>query len=45
MIDRLGYLRQTPSQTVDPYAHIEWIPRQAGSDIFADNFVNRPFFR
>lgn len=32
MRDRLGYLRQTPSQTAGPYLHIGATPRAAGLD-------------
>ena len=34
------YLRETPSQTAGPYVHIGLIPRQAGFDIFAQDFSN-----
>jgi protocatechuate 3,4-dioxygenase alpha subunit len=33
-------LRETPSQTAGPYVHIGLIPKQAGFDIFANNFGN-----
>ena len=36
--DALGYLPETPSQTAGPYVHIGLIPRQAGFDIFENNF-------
>ena len=36
----LDYLAETPSQTAGPYVHIGLIPKQAGFDIFANNFGN-----
>jgi len=38
MVQPLGYLRETPSQTAGPYVHIGLIPHQAGFDIFANPF-------
>jgi protocatechuate 3,4-dioxygenase alpha subunit len=38
MTNRLGYLRETASQTAGPYVHIGLIPQQAGFDIFTWNF-------
>jgi len=32
------YLPETPSQTAGPYVHIGLIPKQAGFDIFKNNF-------
>ena len=32
------YLKETPSQTAGPYVHIGLIPKQAGFDIFQNNF-------
>lgn len=34
----LSYLPETPSQTAGPYVHIGLIPKQAGFDIFENNF-------
>lgn len=34
------YLKETASQTGGPYVHIGLIPRQAGFDIFQNNFTN-----
>ena len=34
----LSYLPETPSQTAGPYVHIGLIPKQAGFEIFANNF-------
>ena len=36
----LDYLAETPSQTAGPYVHIGLIPKQAGFDIFGNNFGN-----
>src|SRR4029453_13715405 len=36
--DVLNYLPETPSQTAGPYVHIGLIPKQAGFDIFENNF-------
>jgi protocatechuate 3,4-dioxygenase alpha subunit len=38
MVNRLGYLRETASQTAGPYVHIGLIPEQAGFAIFDHNF-------
>ena len=35
-----SYLPETPSQTAGPYVHIGLIPRQAGFDIFENDFGN-----
>jgi protocatechuate 3,4-dioxygenase, alpha subunit len=40
MIQPLGYLLETPSQTAGPYVHIGLIPHQAGFDIFERPFSN-----
>jgi protocatechuate 3,4-dioxygenase, alpha subunit len=40
MVQPLGYLGETPSQTAGPYVHIGLIPQQAGFDIFENNFSN-----
>lgn len=37
MLQALGYLKETASQTAGPYVHIGLLPRQAGFDIFANN--------
>lgn len=34
------YLKETPSQTAGPYVHIGLAPKQAGFDIFENNFGN-----
>ena len=34
MTDKLGYLKETPSQTAGPYVHIGLAPRAAGFEIF-----------
>jgi protocatechuate 3,4-dioxygenase alpha subunit len=34
MVQRLDYLKETPSQTAGPYVHIGLAPRAAGFDIF-----------
>jgi protocatechuate 3,4-dioxygenase alpha subunit len=34
------YLKELPSQTAGPYVHIGLIPKQAGFDIFENNFGN-----
>jgi protocatechuate 3,4-dioxygenase alpha subunit len=41
MVQPLGYLKETASQTAGPYVHIGLIPHQAGFDIFENNFSNR----
>src|SRR6202045_4995434 len=33
-----SYLPETPSQTAGPYVHIGLIPKQAGFEIFENNF-------
>jgi protocatechuate 3,4-dioxygenase alpha subunit len=40
MRQHLPYFKESPSQTAGPYVHIGLIPRQAGFDIFANNFGN-----
>jgi len=40
MTDRLGYLKESASQTAGPYVHIGLIPKQAGFDIFENDFSN-----
>jgi protocatechuate 3,4-dioxygenase alpha subunit len=40
MVQSLGYLKETASQTAGPYVHIGLIPKQAGFDIFENNFSN-----
>jgi protocatechuate 3,4-dioxygenase, alpha subunit len=40
MTDRLGYLKESASQTAGPYVHIGLIPKQAGFDIFQNDFSN-----
>ena len=40
MVQQLGYLKETASQTAGPYVHIGLIPHQAGFDIFKNNFSN-----
>ena len=40
MVQRLEYLKETPSQTAGPYVHIGLIPRQAGFEIFEKDFSN-----
>lgn len=40
MVQSLGWLKETPSQTAGPYVHIGLIPHQAGFDIFEKNFSN-----
>src|SRR5690349_5762153 len=37
MVQPLGYLKETASQTAGPYVHIGLLPRQAGFDVFANN--------
>ena len=41
MVQELGYLKETASQTAGPYVHIGLIPAQAGFEIFKNNFGNR----
>lgn len=38
MVQPLSYLKETASQTAGPYVHIGLLPRQAGFDMFANNF-------
>lgn len=38
MVQKLDYLKETASQTAGPYVHIGLIPKQAGFDIFENNF-------
>lgn len=40
MLQTLGYLKETASQTAGPYVHIGLIPHMAGFDIFQNNFGN-----
>lgn len=40
MVQHLDYLKETASQTAGPYVHIGLIPKQAGFDIFENNFTN-----
>jgi protocatechuate 3,4-dioxygenase alpha subunit len=40
MAQSLDYLKETASQTAGPYVHIGLIPKQAGFDIFENNFTN-----
>jgi protocatechuate 3,4-dioxygenase alpha subunit len=40
MVQPLGYLKETASQTAGPYVHIGLIPHQAGFEIFEKNFSN-----
>lgn len=40
MVQKLDYLKETASQTAGPYVHIGLIPKQAGFDIFENNFGN-----
>lgn len=40
MTTPLPYLLESPSQTAGPYVHIGLIPKQAGFDIFDNNFGN-----
>ncbi len=40
MVQSLEYLKETASQTAGPYVHIGLIPKQAGFDIFENNFTN-----
>lgn len=41
MVQPLGYLKETASQTAGPYVHIGLIPHKAGFDIFENSFSNR----
>lgn len=40
MVQPLEYLKETASQTAGPYVHIGLIPKQAGFNIFENNFTN-----
>ena len=40
MVNELGYLKESASQTAGPYVHIGLAPHQAGFDIFERNFSN-----
>jgi protocatechuate 3,4-dioxygenase alpha subunit len=40
MLNQLNPLRETASQTAGPYVHIGLAPKQAGFDIFENNFGN-----
>ena len=40
MVNKLEYLKETASQTAGPYVHIGLAPKQAGFDIFENNFGN-----
>ena len=40
MVQPLGYLHETSSQTAGPYVHIGLIPHQAGFKIFDNDFSN-----
>jgi protocatechuate 3,4-dioxygenase, alpha subunit len=40
MVQSLGYLKETPSQTAGPYVHIGLLPHQAGFQIFQKDFGN-----
>jgi protocatechuate 3,4-dioxygenase alpha subunit len=40
MVNKLEYLKETASQTAGPYVHIGLAPKQAGFDIFQNNFGN-----
>jgi protocatechuate 3,4-dioxygenase, alpha subunit len=40
MVNELDYLKETASQTAGPYVHIGLAPKQAGFDIFQNNFSN-----
>jgi protocatechuate 3,4-dioxygenase, alpha subunit len=40
MPQKLDYLKETPSQTAGPYVHIGLVPKQAGFDIYENNFGN-----
>ncbi len=41
MPQNLKYLSETASQTAGPFVHIGLIPKQAGFDIFENNFSNK----
>jgi len=40
MVNQLEYFKETASQTAGPYVHIGLAPKQAGFDIFENNFTN-----
>jgi protocatechuate 3,4-dioxygenase, alpha subunit len=40
MVNELNYAKETASQTAGPYVHIGLAPKQAGFDIFENNFSN-----
>jgi len=40
MVNELNYVKETASQTAGPYVHIGLAPKQAGFDIFENNFSN-----
>lgn len=40
MVNRPDYLQETSSQTAGPYVHIGLAPKDAGFDIFENNFGN-----
>jgi len=40
MVNQLEYLKETASQTAGPYVHIGLSPKEAGFDIFENNFGN-----
>lgn len=40
MVQKLDYLKETPSQTAGPYVHIGLAPSYAGFEIFENNFSN-----
>jgi protocatechuate 3,4-dioxygenase, alpha subunit len=40
MVNALKYFKETASQTAGPYVHIGLAPKQAGFDIFENNFSN-----
>lgn len=40
MLNQLNQLKETASQTAGPYVHIGLAPKQAGFDIFEQNFSN-----
>ena len=41
MVQSLNRLKESASQTAGPYVHIGLIPKQAGFDIFENNFTNQ----
>lgn len=40
MVQKLDFIKETPSQTAGPYVHIGLAPAYAGFDIFENNFTN-----